>query len=87
MPAGISLGCSARYNGSIQTKTDAMRYALEATAKLEEGGTLKFNLSEAKKVYDFYCENVTLVDTEVVSYDELIGQIFEKVKEVASSRC
>lgn len=79
------MGSCLRETGGIRTKTDAMKYALEMTATMVEGA-MKYNLEEAKKVYDFYCENVKLMDSEVVSLSDIIDPVFDKIKEAAAER-
>ena len=79
------MGSGLRDVGSIRTKTDAMKYALEMTATMVEGA-MKYNLDEAKKVFDFYCENVKLMDSEVVSLSDIIDPVFDKIKEMAAER-
>lgn len=79
------MGSCLRDVGGIRTKADAMKYALESTATMVEGA-MKFNLDEAKKVFDFYCENVKLMDSEVVSLSDIIDPVFDKIKEMTVER-
>lgn len=85
MSAGIYMGSCLREAGGIRTKTDVMKYALEMTATMVEGA-MKYNLEEAKKVFDFYCENVKLMDSEVVSLSDIIDPVVEKIKELSTEK-
>ena len=77
------MGSCLRDVGGIRTKADAMKYALEMTGTMEDGA-MKYNLEEAKKVFDFYCENVKLMDSEVVSLSDIIDPVFDKIRGVTA---
>ena len=44
---------------SIQSKADALHFAVLATMKYECGVGNVIDYVEAKKLYDFFCDNVT----------------------------
>jgi hypothetical protein len=80
MSVGFStLGCGS-FADTIRTKADAMKYALEGTAEYA-GGTKVYHHDKAKELFDFFCEHVVLIDTDVVPLTELIDSSFEKLKE------
>lgn len=79
MSAGLALGCGS-FSDSIRTKADAMKFALEATVQYMDRGKV-YQYDKAKELFDFFCEHVTLVDTDVVPLTELINSSFEKLKE------
>lgn len=67
------LTCSG---GSIRTKSDLMKYALENTFKRDShGGFAGFDYDEALKLYHFYLQHVTLPDTEPSVAESIVGQI------------
>lgn len=81
MSAGLalgSLGCASF--GGIRTKADAMKFALEATVKFTDCEKA-YQYDKAKELFDFFCEHVSLVDTDVVPLAELMNSFFEKLKE------
>ena len=79
MPAGLFLGASAC---GIRTKPDALRYAIDLTTTRDEHYNATPNLEKAKEVFDFFCENVELADSEAVSVADIIDPFFDKIKEV-----
>lgn len=80
MSAGLGFGCLS-YN-SIHTKADAIKFAIETTAARKEDGSCEFNEKKAKKVFDFICTNVTLVDSDVVPLEQIVESVYDKVKDV-----
>ena len=78
MSAGLSLGCGSFT--SIRTKADVMKFALEMTAERQDNGSIKFNKKKAKEIFEFYCENVELPDTDVVMISEIVTPILEELK-------
>lgn len=79
MAAGLFLGASAC---SIRTKADALRYAIDLTTTRDEQYNSIPNLEKAKEVFDFFCGNVELADTEAISVSDIIDPLFDKIKEV-----
>lgn len=67
------LTCSG---GSIRTKSDLMKYALENTFKRDShGGFAGFDYDEALKLYHFYLQHVVLPDTEPSAAESIISQM------------
>lgn len=79
MTAGLALGCCG---SSIRTKADAMKFAIEMTATRRDDFSQMFNKEAAQEVFNFFCENVELVDSDVLPVAEIIDPFFNKVKEV-----
>lgn len=82
MTAGLALGCCG---SSIRTKADAMKFAIEMTATRRDDFSQVFNRDAAKDVFDFFCENVDLVDSDVVPVAEILDPFFNKIKEVMNA--
>lgn len=80
MSAGLALGCATF--GSIHTKADVMKFAIEMSTCHKENGSCHVNLKKAKKIYDFFCSNVELVDSDVISTNEFVGSIGEQIRGV-----
>lgn len=76
---GLAMGCSSF--GSIHTKADAMKFAIEMSSERKENGAYVFNKKKAKEIFDFICANVELVDSDVVPTGDLIDSIFEKYRD------
>lgn len=67
------LTCSG---GSIRTKSDLMKYALENTFKRDShGGFAGFDYDEALKLYHFYLQHVVLPDTEPSVAEAVISRM------------
>lgn len=79
MSMGLALGCGSF--GSIHTKADAMKFAIEMSSERKENGAYVFNKKKAKEIFDFICANVELVDSDVVPTKDLIDSIFEKFRD------
>lgn len=79
MSMGLAMGCSSF--GSIHTKADAMKFAIEMSSERKENGAYVFNKKKAKEIFDFICANVELVDSDVVPTGDLIDSIFEKYRD------
>ena len=84
MSAGLGFGCLS-YN-SIHTKADAIKFAIETTTTRKEDGNCEFNEKKAKKVFDFICTNVELVDTDVVPVEQLVDSVFVKIKDLVVTK-
>lgn len=84
MSAGLALGCGSYI--SIRTKADVMKFALEMTAEKQDNGKVKFDKKKAKEMFDFYCENVSLPDTDVVLIPEILSPILNEVKNLVKAK-
>lgn len=83
MSVGLALGAiGCGSYGSIRTKADAMKFALEGTAEYGENGKV-YNYDKAKELFEFFCANVPIMETDVVPIEEILDTAFEKVKEYA----
>jgi hypothetical protein len=83
MSVGLALGAiGCGSYGSIRTKADAMKFALEGTAEYRENGKV-YNYDKAKELFEFFCANVPIMETDVVPIEEILDTAFEKVKEYA----
>jgi hypothetical protein len=56
------------------------------TAEKQDNGKVKFDKKKAKDVFDFYCENVSLPDTDVVLIPEILSPILNEVKNLVKSK-
>ena len=85
MSAGLALGTIGALGcgsyGSIRTKSDAMKFALEGTVEYGDNGKV-YHYDKALELYNFFCEHVKLNDTDVVQLDELVGSILDKAQDV-----
>lgn len=84
MSVGLALGCSG---GSIRTKAEAMKFAIEFTASRKEDFSQVFNREAAQEVFTFFCEHVELVDSDVLPIKEIIDPILELVKDMKDNQC
>lgn len=83
MSAGLALGAiGCGSYGSIRTKADAMKFALEGTVEYRDNDKV-YNYDKAKELFDFFCEHVPIMDTDVVPVEELLDTAFGKIKEYA----
>lgn len=83
MSVGLALGAiGCGSYGSIRTKADAMKFALEGTAEYRENGKV-YNYDKAKELFEFFCANVPIMETDVVPIEEILDTAFKKVKEYA----
>ena len=82
MSVGLALGAiGCGSYGSIRTKADAMKFALEGTVEFRDNGRV-YHYDKAKELFDFFCSHVELVDSDVVPLDEMVGTILDKAKDV-----
>lgn len=58
-----------------------MKFAIEMTMTRKEDGSSEFNEKKAKKMYDFICANVELVDSDVVPVNQMLSSVFEEIKD------
>ena len=83
MSAGLALGAIGGGSyGSIRTKSDAMKFALEGTVEYGENGKV-YHYDKAEELYNFFCSHIDLVDSDVVPIEELLDTAFGKIKEYA----
>lgn len=75
-----TLGCGSF--GGIRTKADAMKFALESTVEYRENVKV-YHYEKAKELFDFFCANVPIMETDVVPMEEFLDTIFGKIKEYA----
>lgn len=78
--AGVAGLCCSPF-GSIRTKADVMKFAIERTTDFTSDGA-KVNYDEALKLFDFFCEHVNLTDTDVVQLTELADVVLTKIKDI-----
>lgn len=70
----------------IQNKADAMQYAINTTLKWKCGENSKVDYDEAKKLFDFICENVEFpADVNKLLVDEL-HQMVQVLSETQKSK-
>lgn len=63
-------------SGSIRTKSDLMKYALEHTYKRDSHGDFAgFNFADALDLYEFYLAHVPLPDVEVSAEENVAKRI------------
>ena len=63
-----------------------MKFSLEMTAERQDNGSIKFNKKKAKEIFEFYCENVELPDTDVVLIPEILSPILDEVKNLVKAK-
>lgn len=63
---------------SIQTKADALHFAVLATMKHECGRGSYVDYEEAKKLFQFFCDNVTFPQDETIKMLDLIQPIIQE---------
>lgn len=73
-----ALGCGSF--GGIRTKADAMKFALESTVEYSENVKI-YHYAKAKELFDFFCSNVPIIETDVVPMEEFLDTTFGKIKE------
>ena len=81
MSVGLALGAiGCGSYGSIRTKADAMKFALEGTVEYSDSGKV-YHYAKAKELFEFFCANVPIMETDVVPVEELLDTAFAKAKE------
>ena len=68
---------------SIQNKVDALHFAVLATMKYECGAGSHVDYEEAKKLFDFFCDNVEFPED---STKKMLGSILPIIESVLSSK-
>lgn len=67
---------------SLNSKADAIQFAIEFTASSSMGGR-KVELEAAKELYDFICKNVELPDVRPNPADDLVELVKEYIEKLA----
>ena len=81
MSAGLALGTiGGGLYGCIRTKSDVMKFALESTVEYHEDVKV-YHYDKAKELFDFFCANVPIMETDVVPMEEFLDTAFGKIKE------
>ena len=70
-------------NQKIQNKADALQYAINTTMQHKCGEGSKVDYEEAKKLFDFICENVQFEEDRNVNY---LGDMVELAKSLLLQR-
>lgn len=60
---------------SIRNKADAMQFAILTTLQYKCGENSKVNYEEAKKLFDFICDNVDFPVDEVQKMSESVASV------------
>ena len=60
---------------SFRTKADAMKFALEFTAKVDDNGNRTANYEAAQELFDFICRSVNLPDTDAFQIEQMSGLV------------
>lgn len=63
---------------SIQTKADALYFAVIATMKNKPTGGKEVDYEEAKKLFQFFCDNVSFPQDETIKMLDLIQPIIQE---------
>ena len=70
---------------NFASKSDAVKFAIEFTARFSDDGTERIpNLDAAQALYDFICKNVELPETQLAQWGDVIAnanEIAEMVKQ------
>lgn len=59
----------------FRTKADAMKFALEFTAKVDDNGIRTANYEAAQELFDFICRSVNLPDTDAFQIEQMSGLV------------
>lgn len=68
----------------FESKSEALKFAIEFTANDTDDGTRAANLTAAQKLFDFICKNVELPETQLAQWGDVIANandIAEMVKQ------
>lgn len=71
---------------NIQSKADALHYAIEFTATIDCAGCRKADFEAAKELYDFICRNVQLPDVAPNPMEEILNLLRENIVSGNTSR-
>lgn len=67
----------------LQSKADAIKYAIEFTEIVELHGSNKVNYDAAQELFDFICKNVELPDVRPNPADGLVEFAKEYIEKLA----
>lgn len=70
----------------LQSKADAIKYAIEFTEIVELHGSNKVNYEAAQELFDFICKNVNLPDVRPNPSDGLVEFAKEYIKKLAKGK-
>lgn len=69
--------------GSIKSKADAIKYAIDFTAT-DTPCSRTPNYEAAKKMFDFICENVTLPEVDNSEIEKIFAPLFDALAKLQS---
>ena len=70
----------------LQSKADAIKYAIEFTEIVELHGSNKVNYDAAQELFDFICKNVNLPDVNPNPTDGLVEFAKEYIEKLAKDK-
>lgn len=70
----------------LQSKADAIKYAIEFTEIVELHGSNKVNYDAAQELFDFICKNVDLPDVRPNPADGLVEFAKEYIEKLAKDK-
>mgnify|MGYP007111674217 CR=1 FL=1 len=70
----------------LQSKADAIKYAIEFTEIVELHGSNKVNYDAAQELFDFICKNVELPDVRPNPADGLVEFAKEYIEKLAQEK-
>lgn len=70
----------------LQSKADAIKYAIEYTEIVELQGPNKVNYDAAQELFDFICKNVELPDVRPNPADGLVEFAKEYIEELTNRK-
>ena len=70
----------------LQSKADAIKYAIEFTEIVELHGSNKVNYEAAQELFDFICKNVNLPDVRPNPADGLVEFAKEYIEKLAKDK-
>lgn len=78
--------CCGIYSPQIKSKSDLMKYCLEFTARRNKKREfICHNIAKAKKLFDFFLENVNLPDVETQPEREMYSGLMSLFANKASA--
>ena len=70
----------------LQSKADAIKYAIEFTEIVELHGSNRVNYDAAQKLFDFICKNVDLPDVKPNPADGLVDFAKKYIEKLAADK-
>ena len=67
---------------SFKTKAEAMKFALEFTAKSDEDGNRVARYELAQEMFDFICRNVVLPDSDAFQIEQMSGLVDKIIEDI-----